>query len=202
MNKKPESTKANQSRTPKKPTTTNRTKAQPKETRLAAEELPSKDIISLILQDHQPIKSFVERLKNTDTKRSAKEQTFEDFVFCLTNHAKAEEKTLYVQMKDFDDLRIASFEGDTEHAIADQLVQEIHASPDDDEWNAKVKVLAEMVEHHIKEEEEQLLPDVEKKIEAQTREALGQEYIRLKDELDILKNSGAKRTNYAEHRLN
>ncbi len=79
-------------------------------------------------------------------------------------------------MKNFDQLRVESFEGDTEHAIAEQLVQEINATATDDEWVAKVTVLAESVEHHIEEEEEEILKKIELQIPEATRLKIGAEY--------------------------
>lgn len=140
------------------------------------------DIIELILNDHVPLKALIETLKDDKLKRRAKEGPFEEFVFLLTGHAKAEEKTLYVAMKNFESLKVQSFEGDTEHGIADQLVQEINSASDDHEWLAKVKVLAESVEHHIEEEEEEILKKVESQISEPIRMAIGAEYTLLLQE--------------------
>ncbi len=71
-------------------------------------------------------------------------------------------------------------EGDTEHAIADQLINEIKASEqDEDLWNAKVKVLAELVEHHIEEEEGELSKEIRKEFDAETRVQIGEDYTNL-----------------------
>lgn len=140
------------------------------------------DIIELILQDHLPLKDLIETLKDSDLDRKDKAEALEEFAYLLTCHAKSEEQVLYVAMKNFDELKVESFEGDTEHAIADQLVQEINATADDNEWLAKVKVLAESVEHHIQEEEEEMLAKVEQIIPTELRTSLGAEYARLMDE--------------------
>jgi hypothetical protein len=45
-------------------------------------------------------------------------------------------------------------EAETEHEGAKKLIAEIEATgPDDDYYEAKVKVLSEMIKHHVKEEE-------------------------------------------------
>ena len=170
MKKKAQSTKENQSRNPQKPA--------------VADETGS-DIVQLILEDHKPLKELIKVLKS-DADRSEKAAPMEEFAAKLTSHAKSEEKSLYVQMKELKKLRQEGLEGDTEHAIADQLVQEINATADDDEWLAKVKVLAELVEHHIEEEESEMLPDVEKQFSAEIRNAVGAEYTMLKTEMDVL----------------
>ena len=46
-------------------------------------------------------------------------------------------------------------EADVEHDGAKKLIEEIEAGkPGDDHWDAKVKVLGEMIKHHVKEEEQ------------------------------------------------
>ncbi|RYZ64307.1 MAG: hemerythrin domain-containing protein, partial [Proteobacteria bacterium] len=155
-------------------------------TRNKAATTGNEDIIELILTDHIPLKALIETLKDDDLDRAAKAQPFEEFAYLLTCHAKAEEETMYVAMKNVKNLIVPSFEGDTEHGIADQLVHEINATPDDNEWLAKVKVLAESVEHHIEEEEEEMLKKVEKHIPEAQRMNLGEEYTRLISEYRFL----------------
>lgn len=144
------------------------------------------DITELILEDHVRLKELIKTLKEPQIKRIEKEAPYEEFALLLINHAKSEEKSLYEKMKMYQGLKIESYEGDTEHTIADQLVQQINATANDDEWTAKVKVLAELVEHHIEEEENEILVMVNKKMDLQTREEVGLEYSKLKAEYDAI----------------
>jgi hemerythrin superfamily protein len=140
------------------------------------------DIVQLILRDHEPIKNLIETLKDDDLKKADKEESFEEFAFYLKGHAMAEEQTLYVAMKNIDALQMPGLEGDTEHAIADQLLQEVNAAADEKEWLAKVKVLAELVEHHIEEEESEMLDQVSEKMPQAMRLNVGAEYTKLFNE--------------------
>lgn len=149
------------------------------------------DIIDLILNDHKPLKKLIKVLKNSDTELEVRQNAFEEFAPLLTVHAKPEERTMYLFMKDDEELREQGFEGDVEHALADQLVEEIKRTDEEDLWSARVKVLAELVEHHIEEEEDELLPDFKKHSEKEERVNLGKEFMRLKQELE---NMGGKDT--------
>ena len=54
-------------------------------------------------------------------------------------------------------------EAEVEHAGIKSLVAQLEdAEPDDELYDAKVKVLTEYVKHHVKEEENELFPKVKK----------------------------------------
>jgi hemerythrin superfamily protein len=143
----------------------------------------NEDILKLILEDHKPLKKLIKVLKDSDKDLATRQKAFEEFAPLLIAHAKPEEQTLYVAMKEEDDMRVDGCEGDTEHAIADQLVGEIKAEKDADVWTAKAKVLAELVEHHIEEEEEEMFPEFKKKSDADERALLGAKYQELRQGL-------------------
>lgn len=152
------------------------------------------DIVELILQDHKPLKELIKILKNAKGDASEKFVAFEKFAPLLLSHAKPEEESLYVFLKDDKELVIEGMEGDTEHALASQLVDEIYDTSDENLWSAKVKVLAELVEHHIKEEEGSMLPDFKKNSTQEERASLGAEYTKLKTQMtsnDMLRDKSA-----------
>lgn len=140
-----------------------------------------KDIIGLITEDHKPLKHLIETLKDPSVPVQERQGAFEEFAALLTIHAKAEEQVLYVFMKKDEELRTEGFEGDVEHGLAEQLVDEIRNTQDENLWSARVKVLAELVEHHIEEEEDELLPDFKKGTNVETRERMGAQYLERKE---------------------
>ncbi|WP_413584962.1 hemerythrin domain-containing protein [Bdellovibrio sp. HCB274] len=147
---------------------------------------PSKsenDIVDMILKDHEPLKQLIKIMKNTEKDLDERADAFAEFAPLLIAHSKPEEQSLYVFMKGNEDLRELGFEGDVEHTLADQLVEEIMRTEDPDLWGARVKVLAELVEHHIEEEEEELLPEFRKESESADRERLGSLFLDLKVKL-------------------
>ncbi len=73
-----------------------------------------------------------------------------------------------------------------EHGLADKLVEEIDQVSDSVKWSAKVKVLAEIVEHHLNEEENELLPRFKKNSSAEERIRIGHKYLAMRSRL--LKN--------------
>lgn len=157
----------------------------------------SKDITALILRDHEPIKKLILILKDSEVGINKKRPAYAEFEKILSNHAKAEEESLYVHMKEEDNLRMEGLEGDIEHTLADQFMKEIaQIKNDDDSWLAKVKVLSELVDHHIKEEEKDVLAQVRKEFDVDTRIDIGREYSQL---LSQFQETGSGKTKTTEH---
>lgn len=87
-------------------------------------------------------------------------------------------------MKEDKETAIYGLEGDVEHGLADQLCEELKRERDEGMFMAKVKVLAELVEHHIEEEEEDMLPEYKKNSSKEEREELGQLYLQFQSEIE------------------
>jgi hemerythrin-like domain-containing protein len=69
-----------------------------------------------------------------------------------------------------------------EHASAKDLIKQLQEmQPDDDLYDAKVKVLSEQIEHHVEEEEKEMFPKAKKA--GLDLLALGQEMALRKQEL-------------------
>jgi hypothetical protein len=113
-----------------------------------------KDAITLLKADHREVEGwFAEfekaRAENRKSDLAAKICT------ALKVHTQIEEEIFYPAfLEDVED-RDLHHEAIVEHDGAKKLIAEIEASnPSDDFFDAKVKVLSEMIEHHVKEEEQ------------------------------------------------
>lgn len=94
----------------------------------------------------------------------------------LTAHEQMEEDVFFPELRKpvsdegEDDLD----EGLQEHHVADLLINELRdLDPDDDEFKPKMKVLQENVEHHLEEEEENILPRANRVFSSDELEDLG-----------------------------
>ena len=110
------------------------------------------DAIALLKADHR----IVEDLFASFEKASGdgkKQKIAEEICLELTIHAQIEEEIFYpaCEGKVEQDLLKEAY---VEHDGAKVLIAEIEAGgPDDEFYDAKVKVLGEQIEHHVKEEE-------------------------------------------------
>ena len=139
-----------------------------------------RDIINLILRDHKPLWKLLKVMKSEKASLAEKKTAFKEFAPTLEAHAKPEENTWYIDMKSEEEMKQDGLEGDVEHTLAEQLCNELKSTSYDDLFEAKVKVLAEFVEHHL--EEEEMLPEFKKNSTLEEREELGDKYEELRKE--------------------
>jgi hemerythrin superfamily protein len=113
------------------------------------------DVIGLLKKDHREVNEFFGQIEAaSDRALKLKEKLFLKIQEALTVHTAAEEKILYPRMRELRDLRQNAFEAKEEHDLVKQLLEEISGLQVGDEtWNAKVKVLIDLVRHHVREEE-------------------------------------------------
>lgn len=140
------------------------------------------NLVSAIKKDHDDLRRFIDILKSDEHTLSQKKRAYELFTTLLKSHSKAEEQAVYALTEDIKDLRVDTLEGEVEHKVADALMEKISHTRQDEKWEAEVKVLAELVEHHIKEEESDYLPELEKKLDEDKQDAMALKFMALRQE--------------------
>ncbi len=112
----------------------------------------AQDAVALLKADHRKVEELFasfEAAKGDGRKKKLAEQICME----LTVHTKIEEDIFYPACKGAVEQDLLN-EAYVEHDGAKVLIAEIEAGgPDDDFYDAKVKVLSEMIEHHVEEEE-------------------------------------------------
>jgi hemerythrin superfamily protein len=124
------------------------------------------DAITLLIADHKEVKQlFKEYDKLVEAEAGDDDRELLAQLICamLTVHATAEEEIFYPAARSVLDEEDLVDEATVEHASAKDLIaQLLQSSPDDSLYDAKVKVLGEYVDHHVKEEEGELFPKLRK----------------------------------------
>lgn len=136
------------------------------------------DIYKALKQDHDEVKSMLEKLSDT-TERAEKtrQQTFERLKLELIAHSRAEEEVFYAALREHDDIRDDVLEGEQEHHMVDVLLEELSdLDVTDEQWTAKLTVLKEQIEHHVEEEEGELFKQAKKRLDDDQAEHLADEF--------------------------
>ena len=118
------------------------------------------DAVDLLDADHITVKKmFTAYRKLCDSDAPADERRDLAAQICkeLTVHAQIEEEIFYPEVREAIDGEALLDEAEVEHATAKDLISQIsEMSPDDDLYDARVTVLGEYIDHHVKEEREEI----------------------------------------------
>lgn len=143
----------------------------------------SADAITLLTEDHDRVRNMFKDYENLgDAAAAARQKLAQQICEELTIHAQVEEEIFYPAVRQIIDDDDLMDEADVEHAAAKELIAQIEEmDPDQSHYDAKVKVLGEEVEHHIKEEQDDMFAKVSKsKLDLQ---GLGEQMTRRKTAL-------------------
>jgi hemerythrin superfamily protein len=122
---------------------------------------PAGSAIALLKQDHREVEEMFEDFEELDDQ-AAKGALAQKICRALKVHTQIEEEIFYpAARKATGDDKLLD-EATVEHAGAKHLIGQIETrKPGDDLFDAKVTVLGEQIKHHVKEEEEELFPEIE-----------------------------------------
>ncbi|AOF94812.1 hemerythrin domain-containing protein [Sphingobium sp. AR-3-1] len=110
------------------------------------------DAIALLKADHRKVEELFEKFEQA-TSANRKQTLAQEICVELKVHTLIEEEIFYPAFRGLieDDTLDEAY---VEHDGAKVLINDIEASsPDDDFYDAKVKVLSEEIKHHVHEEE-------------------------------------------------
>ena len=123
------------------------------------------DAIALLVEDHQKVQKLFKEfdgIKDQDDDEG-KQTLVQTICTELTIHAQLEEEIFYPAARDALDDDDLFDEAEVEHTSAKDLISQLEAmEPYEELYNAKVTVLGEYINHHVKEEQEEMFPKVKK----------------------------------------
>jgi iron-sulfur cluster repair protein YtfE (RIC family) len=151
-------------------------------------DVDSTDILDTLKKEHDEVKDLLEKLSGSETaaqRRSLVQKIKE----ALVPHTKAEEKVVYdavIALRD-KDAQMDGYEGYLEHEWAGKTLQRLEsitnaASP---EHKAAGKVLKELVEHHIDEEERNVWKDVKEHFSDDDRRTMNVQFAAAKSRVKV-----------------
>jgi hemerythrin superfamily protein len=141
--------------------TNSKTKTKRATQRKTKRAAPADSAITLLKEDHREVEELFEEYEELESENE-KAELAEKICMELKVHSQIEEEIFYPAARKAtgdDDLLD---EAVVEHAGVKHLISEIEKMKIGDElYDAKIRVLGEQVKHHVKEEEEELFPEIE-----------------------------------------
>jgi len=141
------------------------------------------DIIEMLKADHRSVSDLFARYESLPASATREKRKILREIFAeLEIHKKLEEELVYPEIEGAPEHVLEARE---EHHVIDLIIKEIKKVRSmNEKADAKVKVLKEMIEHHVKEEEWEMLPRLPKneleeigaKVKVRKEELLGKEF--------------------------
>jgi hemerythrin superfamily protein len=146
----------------------------------------TQDAIAMLKADHKEVHAMFEEYEGLgDRANVSKNKLVAQICKALKIHTQIEEEIFYPAVREASkDTEDMVDEAVVEHASAKDLIAQLEEmDPEDDLYDAKVKVLGELIDHHVEEEEEEMFPKARKlKLDM---DALGEEMAMRRDELAV-----------------
>jgi hypothetical protein len=143
-----------------------------------------KDAIAVLKADHRQVEGWFAQFKKS-RKTERKAELAGKICNALKMHTRIEEEIFYPAFLAATDDTEIHHEAEVEHAGAKRLIAEIEGmAPGEDYYDAKVKVLSEMIKHHVKEEEKPGGMFAEARKSDMDLDSIGQRLRALKEQLE------------------
>ena len=143
--------------------------------------MAKQDAIALLKADHRKVEDLFEKY---ETARGKKADIARQICLELTIHTMIEEEIFYPACREAGVESDMMDEANVEHDGAKALIAELEkGKPEDEYYDAKVKVLSEEIKHHVKEEEQRGGIFAQARGEGLDLEALGAQMAARKKEL-------------------
>ncbi len=113
------------------------------------------DIFDVLSTDHEKVRKILEQMEQSSTRAGKRREALLDHLSeNLLPHMYAEEQYFYQILLDETSDKEIVYQALEEHRAAKAVLMDLEDAPSDDpRWLARCKVLKELVEHHIEEEE-------------------------------------------------
>ncbi len=145
------------------------------------------DILDTLETEHQEVQDLLEKLVDSENGREQK-QLLERVRRALVPHAKAEEKVVYDAVLTLRgrEAKIDGNEGYMEHGLADQTLKRLDKlTANSAEFQAAAKVLKDLVDHHVEEEERSIWAQVRGHFSGEQRERMNRDFLAAKTKIKL-----------------
>ncbi len=137
------------------------------------------DILASLKKDHEEVASMLEQLVATESA-SERKKLVNRIKSALVPHLKAEEKVVYKAVVNLrnKEAKQDGEEGVIEHKLAINMLSSFAKAPNasSPQFSAAAKVLKELVQHHVEEEENNIWRDIRENFSEDDRIAMNRRF--------------------------
>lgn len=115
------------------------------------------ELFRILVKQHREVDELLEQLGETEDSETARRATlYTTLKTKLLSHAKAEEKTFYVELEKAGEKKDAKHAKHEHREIEDAIAKVDACEYDDEDFIETVEALADCVKHHVEEEESEI----------------------------------------------
>ncbi|MGH9457346.1 MAG: hemerythrin domain-containing protein [Thermoanaerobaculia bacterium] len=142
--------------------------------------------IEMLKNDHKNVKAMLDEMEKRDADQ--RKELLADLERDLEIHTQLEEEIVYPAFRDASTRVIERrlyFEATEEHHVVDMVLPELKmVSADNERFAARVKVVRELLDHHIEEEENEMLPKMYEMLGEARLQEMGRRMVERRTELE------------------
>lgn len=131
-------------------------------------------IYDLLKQDHKDVKKLFKQILDQNRYQN---NVYMQIKNALSVHIASEEKVFYNRLADNSETRQLVLSALEEHDVGRKVISDIDNSTEDDVKLAKIKVLNEAINEHIKQEEDDLFKRAKKVLSDDEGREIGRQFI-------------------------
>jgi len=141
------------------------------------------DAFQILAKDHRVVDQLFERIEKTDNRgANQRGQLYQKLHNELELHTQLEEKFFYPTLKEHNDTKELVSKSLDENSEIKQMLHEIRSlSAEDDQWSEMINELKMAVQHHVRQEEDQIFPAARAKLDEAQINELGRRIQKMKE---------------------
>ena len=150
-------------------------------------------IYQVLEQDHKEIKAVLAQIQAAEAPKE-RERLCAQLEAAVLPHSEAEEATLYRALRKHELTKDLAEEGNEEHRVASKEIGTLKNLPGDNEkWPARAKVLKEIIEHHIREEEERIFDKARDVLSEEEALEIAERFREMKSAIESSADAGSRK---------
>jgi len=134
---------------------------------------PEGSIYDILKTEHRQIKASLAEIINSGR---VQKDVFAQTIAALEMHMKGEENLFYPRLERSTYTRMWALKAYEEHHLARMSINDMNAAPADERWLAKIRVLYDILNRHIDEEENDIFPGARRVLSDNEAMQLGRDY--------------------------
>ena|SRR5215472_5850946 len=140
------------------------------------------DVYQVLMKDHRSVDELFREIEKSDDREvKGREQLFARLRKELEDHTLIEEDVFYPLIEKLRGTKVLVEQSFEEHAGFEAILQEISEMPaNKDDWLQKISELKDVVQRHVRREEDMMFPAARKEVDESRAEELGRQILEMK----------------------